>query len=181
MKSKVITLSAISAAFLAICLTIGAYLTVTDVFMLVLCSVFVVLPLYLNSVKGSLIAYLVGGVLGFIFSNFNFLYTFIFPAYFTFFGLYPIVSFCLIKRNLNKALYFVIGALWCVAFFYGIFFYYTAVMGLDFFDINIDILWIKDYVLFYLWALAVLFYFIYDRYVFVIKKIVGFYLGKIIK
>ena len=53
MKSKIISLSAISASFIAIALIIGAYIEITDLFMVVISSVFVLLPLYLKSYKGS--------------------------------------------------------------------------------------------------------------------------------
>ena len=179
MKSKVITLSAIAAAFVAICLTVGAYINLADVFALVLCSAFVVLPLYYKSVKGALGTYLAGGVLGLIFGNFNFLYTFIFPAYFVFFGLYPVIAFIMRKKT-GKLLYHIVGAAWSVGFFYGLYFYYTRIMGLNFYDIPPDVAWLRDNILYFIWLVALAFYFIYERYVFVVNRITDRYLGKII-
>ena len=46
MKSKVVTLSAISAALTAIVLTLGAYIELVDLYSIVISSVFVILPLY---------------------------------------------------------------------------------------------------------------------------------------
>ena len=86
MKSKTIALSAISAGFVAIILTVGAYVEFTDVFMLAVSSIFVLLPLYFNSYKGSILAFIVGGVIAFLVSGFNIL-SIVFPSYFGFFGI----------------------------------------------------------------------------------------------
>ena len=48
MKSKVISLSAISAALIAVSLTIGAYFEFADLFAVVIASAFVILPIYLK-------------------------------------------------------------------------------------------------------------------------------------
>ena len=90
MKSKIISLSAISACFIAASLVVGTYFEILDFFMLVTASVFVLLPLYLKSYKGSFLAYLVGGVVAILCGGFNF--TLIYPAYFLFFGVYPIIK-----------------------------------------------------------------------------------------
>ena len=55
MKSKIISISAISAGFLALILTVGAYIEMVDLFCIVISSVFVILPLYYKSFIGSLI------------------------------------------------------------------------------------------------------------------------------
>ena len=130
MKSKIISISAISAGLTAIALTIGAYIEFTDLFALVVSSVFVILPLYFNSYKGSLLCFLAGGVIAFLFSGFNFL-SLVFPSYFLFFGIYPILVIFARQKNFNKTLRLIIGLIWCVAFFYGAYFYYFGVMGMN--------------------------------------------------
>ena len=113
MKSKIISLSAVSAAFTAIALTVGAYFEFADVFALVISSVFVILPIYLKSYKGSLLAYLAGGIIAFLCSGFNIL-SLVFPAYFLFFGIYPIIKTKLIETNFNKYVGFVFGLIWFI-------------------------------------------------------------------
>ena len=71
MKSKIISISAISAGFIAILLTIGSYFEITDLITTVVASCLVLLPLYYNSYKGMILTYLVGGVIAFMFSGFN--------------------------------------------------------------------------------------------------------------
>ena len=177
MKSKVLSLSAISAAFITLTLTVGAYLEIADLFALVISSVFVLLPLYLGSYLGSVLAYLAGGVIAFLFSGFNIL-SIVFPSYFAFFGLYPIVKVRMTDKKANKYLALIIGLVWCVVASYGIYFYYTAVIG-GLFDGLPQ--WVVDYAIVFVGVLAVIFYFIYDRYVAVIRVFIDKYLGKIVK
>ena len=181
MRSKVITISAISAGFISIFLALGIYVEIIDVFSLILCSAFVIMPLYLQSYKGAVISYLVGGVLGLIFVWFNFIYSFVFPAYFAFFGLYPIVNCYLKEKKIKRCIAHIIGLIWCVAAFYGIFFYYTKIMGLGFDDLPRYLVWIKDFLIYAVGVFGVIFYFIYDRFISLTKIIIDRYMGKIIK
>ena len=181
MKSRIITVSAISAGFIAICLAVGIYVEVVDLFSLVLTSVFVILPLYLKSYKGAILSYLAGGVLGLIIGWFNFVYSIVYPAYFAFFGLFPIVACFLKEKRINKFAYHAIGLIWCVAAIYGLYFYYTLVMGLDFENLPHYLIWIKDYLIYFIGVLGVAFYFVYERFVAVAKALIDRYMGKIIK
>ena len=181
MKSRVVTVSAISAGLTAICLTLGIYVNVIDVFALILSSAFVILPLYVKSYKGCIMSYLAGGTLGLIFGQFNFLYSFIFPAYFVFFGIYPILSCFLREKKVKRYVYYIIGLIWCIAVFYGMYFYYTGIMGLDFNDIPNFLWWIKDYIIYAVGVIGAVFYFIYDRFILVIRIVIERYLGKTIK
>lgn len=65
MKSRVIALSAISAAFVALFLTLGAYIEFINIISVIVASVFIVLPMYENSKLGSFLAFLAGGVIAF--------------------------------------------------------------------------------------------------------------------
>ncbi len=181
MKSRVITVSAISAGLVAICLTVGIYINLVDVFSLILSSVLVIFPLYLKSYKGSLMAYLVGGLLGLIFGWFNFVYSFVFPAYFAFFGIYPIVNCFFKDKQVKRYISHLVGLVWCVATFYGIYFYYTMVMNLDFSNLPDYLSWINDYIIYAVGVLGLIFYFIYDRFITIIRTLIDRYLGKIIK
>ena len=178
MKSKIISLSAISASFIAIALIIGTYFEILDFFMLVIASVFVLLPLYLNSYKGSFLAYLVGGVIAILCGGFNF--TLIYPAYFLFFGIYPVVKNKFMKNNLNKYLKLVIGLVWFILVAYVCYFYYILVLDLK---IVIDGApkWLDDFIIYGVGLVAIVFFFIYDRFILVIKFTMDKYLNRIIK
>ena len=160
MKSKVISLSAISAGFIAIALIIGAYFEITDLFMVVVASVFVLLPLYLKSYKGSFLAFLAGGVIALLCSGFNL--ALIFPAYFTFFGIYPIVKNKLLEKNVKISVSTIIGLIWFVAVAYGCYFYYTLFLNGVFEGLPV---WIEKYIVYGIVLVAIVFFFIYDRFV----------------
>ena len=180
MKSKLITVSAISSALVAISLTIGAYFDVADLVSLVLSSAFVVLPLYFNSKKATVLTYLVGGVIALILSGFNFAYSLVFPSYFAYFGLFPIVFNILSEKDVKKPLIIILGVLWTVAVFYGMYFYYTLVMGLDLSSMPSWMPnWVQEAVIYFIGVIAIIFYFIYQRYVLVVKYFFKRYLDRI--
>lgn len=178
MKSKIISLSAISASFIAISLIIGTYFEILDFFMLVIASVFVLLPLYYNSYKGSFLAYLAGGVVAILCGGFNF--TLVYPAYFLFFGIYPIVKNKFMQNNNKKAIKLIVGLVWFIVVAYVCYFYYTLVL-----DLKVIIegapKWIDDFIIYGVGLIAVVFYFIYDKFIVVIKFTIDKYLRRIIK
>ncbi len=177
MKSKLLAISAISAGFIALFLTLGAYVQVVDLFVIVVASVFVILPLYYKSYTASFLAYLAGGVLAFLFSGFNFL-SIVFPAYFGFFGIYPIIRHLMKEKRVNKIVTYIVGGIWCVLAVYGIFFFYTLVMKEGFVDLP---QWIVDNIYWLVGVLAVVFYFVYDYSILIARRAINKYLRKIIK
>ena len=178
MKSKVLAISAIAAGFVAITLTLGAYIQFIDLFTLAVSSVFVILPLYYKSYKGCVMTFLAGGTIALLCSLPTIAFTIVFPTYAAFFGLYPIVRHFTRDKNLNKYLCYIIGMVWCVAAVYGLYFYYTAVIGLNFSDLPY---WVADYILYLLAPAGIVFYIIYDRYVIVVKFLLDKLLGRILK
>ena len=180
MKSKIISISAISASLTALILSIGTFIEMADLFCLAISSAFVILPLYKKSYKGSILGYFAGGIIAFLFSGFNFL-SIVFPSYFLFFGLYPILMNFMRDKNVKKIFIIIIGIIWTIAFFYGAYFYYFFVLNLD---IGVYPLWaefIIENILIFLSVIAVPFYFFYDRYVHFVKIFLDKYLIKIVK
>ncbi|MBE7089795.1 MAG: hypothetical protein E7362_03215 [Clostridiales bacterium] len=177
MKSRKLAISAISASIIALILTLGAYVEVTDVFCVILSSIFVILPIYYKSYVGCFLTYLAGGVLAFMFSGFN-VFSIVFPSYFAFFGIFPIVKCIMADKNFNKWFGIIIGAIWCVASAYGLYFYYTAVMGLNF--INLPE-WIANNILYFVGALGIVFYVLFDRFIYFSRIAIDRYLGRIVK
>ncbi len=177
MKSKLIAISAISAGFIAILLTVGAYVQMLDLFVLVVASVFVILPLYYKSYKASVLSFLAGGVIAFLFSGFNFL-SVVFPAYFAYFGIYPLISTLMREKKLKTVIRKIIGLIWCALAIYGIFFYYTLVMKEAFTGLPE---WVENNIYWILAVIAVIFYFVYDYSLLMCRRAVDKYLSRIIK
>ena len=177
MKSKIIAVSAISAALAALSLTIGAYVEFADLFTLVVASVFVIMPIYFRSYKGCFLSFLAGGVIAFLFSGFNFI-SLVFPSYFAFFGIYPIIKCIFDDKRFNKIVSYVVGLVWFVAVAYGMFFYYTLVMHGIFEGLPI---WVMDNILYLIAPVAALIFVIYERYILVMRVAINRYLGRIIK
>jgi hypothetical protein len=177
MKSKLISLSAITAGFIAIALMVGAYVEVADLSALILSSVFVIMPLYYKSYKASFLSSLVGGVIAFICSGFN-IYSVVFPSYFVFFGVYPVVRHKMQESNMNKIVKFIIGAVWFLLTVYGMYFYYTLVMNIDF---KGPIEWINTYILYLIAPIGLIIYVIYDKFIMVSRFIIDKYLSRIVK
>ncbi len=177
MKSRLITISAVSASLTATVLTVGAYVEFVDLIALMLSTLFVILPLYYNSYVASLLSFLAGGVIALLFSGFNFL-SVVFPAYFGFFGIYPIIRHLMYEKNFNKWLGHVIRLVWLVVAFYGVYFYYTLVMMIPLENLPA---WATDAILYLVGGVAVVFYFVFDRFIRVSKILIDRYLKRIIK
>lgn len=177
MKSKTISISAISAGFLALILTVGAYIEMVDLFCIVISSVFVILPLYYKSFIGSFLTFIVGGVVALLFSGFNFI-SLVFPSYFFFFGLYPVVTFLMREKRINKLVIFIVGLIWCVSYFYGAYFYYTLIMNMTIENLP---KFIADYILYIVPIVGAIFYVIYHRFIYVVKIWADRCIARIIK
>lgn len=180
MKSRLLAISAISAALVAISLTVGAYVDMADIFSLVIASAFVLLPLYYDSFKACFLSFAAGGVIALIFSIPKF-YSVVFPSYFLFFGVYPIIANLVKRNNFNLVLWRILGIVWCVAFFYGAYFYYTLVLGLSLGSFPAWLSWLADNIVWFIAGFAIAFYFIFDRFIFVVKCLIDRYLDKIVK
>ncbi len=178
MKSRIISISAISASLVALCLILGSYVSFVDVFCTIIASVFVILPLYYKSFKGCFLTYLAGGLVATLASLPSLAYSFVLPAYFIFFGLFPIIRNLLSHKNVNKVLSFFIGLVWCVVSLYAVYFYYVLVLGLNLSDLPFVV---EKYILIFIGVFSVVFYLIYDRFIFVVKLLMDRYLKKIIK
>ena len=177
MKSKIISISAVSAGFVAIFLLIGSYFELADLFTIVIASVFVTLPLYYKSYKGCLLSYLAGGLIAFMCSGFN-LISLVFPAYFAFFGIFPILRCFTKEKGLNKYVGFILGLGWFLAVSLGLYYYYVLFMGAVLEGLP---QWITDYIELFILIISAIFYVIYDRFVIVTRRFADYYLNRIIK
>lgn len=188
MKSKVIALSAISASFVAIFLTLGAYIEFFDLIAVVIASIFVILPSYYESRLGCFLSYLVGGFIGFMFSGFNIM-SIVFPAYFAFFGLMPVLNL-FAQGKINKKIWYIIKLVWAVAVMFALLWYYTAIMNMpieytfELFGNTFDLTEVENVYYMFLGVYGVfgiIFFAVYDKFVHVAKFATDKLLNRIIK
>ena len=189
MKSRVIALSAISAAFVALFLTLGAYIEFIDIISVIVASEFIVLPMYENSKLGSFLAFLAGGIIAFLFSGMN-IFTLVFPSYFLFFGVLPIVNRIAESKNFNKPLWFAIKFVWFAAVCVFLVFFYIEIMKMpiefsfDIFGKDFDFSGINNIEIIFWIAFAVVaavFFLVYNKFVQVSQIYVDKVLSRIIK
>ena len=176
MKSKIISISAITSALVALVLSAGVFFEFVDLFALAISSAIVLLPLYYKSYLGSLLSVLCGGLVALIFTGFNF-FSIVFPAFFGYFGTFPILACYLREKRFNIIAYKIIGLIWCVASFFGIYYYYTFIMNVPFNDLPSIV---SKYIYWFVLLASVIFYFVFDRYILVSKLFINRYVSRII-
>ena len=178
MKTRTLTLSALSAALATVVLILGTvFAEALDLFAVIVAPVILAMPLYINSIKGSLLATLAAGILALLLTGFN-IANFLYISYFSFFGFFPIVKYYVMTRRKNRILYYVICCTWCVLAIIGIYYFYTAFLGLGL-DLIIPI---KPEVMPVILAgFGVLVFFLMDAYVFATQVFMFKLLSRILK
>ena len=81
-------------------------------------------------------------------------------------------------KNFNKWAGYVIGLVWCVGMVYGLYFYYTAVMGFALLNLP---LWLANNIYIFVALFGILFFVLYERYVHFSRIVIDKQLGRIIK
>ena len=178
MKSKLIAVSAISSALISIFLTIGAYVEFVDIIAILFSSAFVIIPLYYKSYKACFLTYLAGGLLGALFSLPMLLKSIVFPAYFGFFGLCPILVWLFKDKKINNILTYILFGIWFIIIAYGIYFFYVFVMNIPINDLPKII---SDNIYLFIFIFAILFYIVYLRFTYLLRVVEDRLLRKIIK
>ena len=190
MKSKAIALSAISAGFCALLLTLGAYFEIIDLISVIVATVFIILPYYYGSKKGCVLAGLVGGVVALFISGFNFI-SLVFPFYFLFTMPLTLINVLLSEKTFFKgAVWFFVKLLWTLAVGYFLLWYYTAIMGIPLtYDLNlfgktIDLSSYDNIYYYFLLAyglLIMVFFWVYDKFIVATKIATDRLLKRILK
>lgn len=190
MKSRVIALSAISASFCALLLTLGAYFEVVDLISVTVATVFIILPYYYGSKKGCILAGIVGGVIAMLISGFNFI-SLVFPFYFLFTMPFTLLNvLCSESKFIKSGVGFLVKILWTLAVGYFLLWYYTYVIGVpityDFtlFGKTFDLSAKENIYYYFLLAyglLLMVFFLVYDRFIVVTKKATDKLLKRILK
>lgn len=160
MKSKMVALSAISASFIAFFLSLGAYVEIFDMATVVIASFFVCLPLCKKWYSAGFFTYLAGGILAFLISGLNYL-SLVFPSYFLFFGIFPIVKKIMSDKNIKKWIYYLVGILWSVAICVGLYYYYTFFMGVQ---VTFTIEWLNNFAIPIVVLFGVMIFLLYSHF-----------------
>ena len=132
MKSKLVAISAISAAFASVFLIIGIYIPVIDVVMSLVASAFITLPLAAKSVKGSLLSFFVSIVISFFAGGtVASLYNLVFPSYVLFFGIYAVIDYAVTEKGkMPERVWYAVKLIWAVVAAYLLIVYYTLILGI---------------------------------------------------
>ncbi len=178
MKTRVITLSAISSALCALTLVLGTYFAeLFDLFAVMFGPLFLSLPLFLDSPKGSFLAYLSAGILALLLTGFN-ITNLVYVSYFPFFGIYPIVKYISVMKKWKKPIFYTMSCLWFILTVVGMYYYYTAFLGLD---LGLIIKIKQEYIPILLAIGSAPIFFLIDKFVFVAQIMIFRLLKKIIK
>lgn len=154
-NSKTIALSAMSAALCALLIMLGSFISVLDLSCFMMAGFALMLPLYKKSLWGAVMAYIVGGFLGLLFSGMNFVTIIPFLVWF---GLHPILNFIQTRYNINKFLaFFVKLALFNVAIFVILRFTMLFVTRSDFLNENEYLFYIIGSAIFVFYDYAMMF------------------------
>ena len=190
MKSRVIALSAISAGFCAILLTLGAFFEVIDLISVTIATVFIILPYYYGSKKGCILAGLAGGIIAMLLSGFNFI-SLVFPFYFLFTMPFTLLTVLASESKfLKSGIGFLVKIIWTLAVGYFLLWYYTFVIGIPItYDFTIlgktfDLSRQENIYYYFLLAyglLLMVFFLVYDKFVVLTKKATDKILKRILK
>ena len=110
-KSKLIALSALSAAFAVIFMVIGAYIPTLDYSAIFMASLCMMIPLTKKSIKSALLTYLATALLSSILvaGRWEVVLPFV-----LFFGLHPIINYFQKEKHINKFLALAVKDVWFV-------------------------------------------------------------------
>lgn len=137
-QSKLIALSAISAAFAVVLLALGAFIEVIDISCVMLAGLAIMLPLAKKSYIGAFLSYAASALLALILTSARF--TVIVP-YAMFFGLHPIANALQEKYKINRIVAVIVKDVW---FLLSMFVYYKLLVALSGYDLFADFAMIPD-------------------------------------
>ena len=180
MKTKVLTVSALSSALATIVLIFGTvFADLFDLVAVIVAPMVLAMPLYYNSVKGAILSTLCAGILALMLTGFGSIATnLVYISYFAFFGFFPIVKYCTLTKRWNKYLLHTICALWFAISVVVIYLYYVNVLG---FGINLIIPLPAEKIPVMLFFGAIPLYFLVDAYIYACQIFMFRMLNRIVK
>lgn len=126
--SKLIALSAISAALSTVFLIIGVYVPVLDYSGIMMASVCMLLPLTQKSIKAGLLTYTATCLLSLIFIGGRFEITICFAA---FFGLHPVFNYFQREKKIKYPIALVIKEIWFLGVVALIYVFFESFIGFE--------------------------------------------------
>ena len=130
-NSRIIALSAVSAAFAVALLALGAFIEVIDISCVMFAGMAMMLPLSKKSYLGAFLAYLAAALLSLILTGGRFA---VIVPFAMFFGLHPIVNALQVKFKINKILSVIVKDVWFLLSMFVYFLVLTAVTGYNIFE-----------------------------------------------
>ncbi len=178
-----IALSAVSAAFAIILLTLGAYIEILDISCVMLAGIAIMLPLSKKDVLGGFLAYLAAGLLALPVTGFRFA---VIVPYAVFFGLYPIVNAIIEKYLPNKKilniLFIVLKDIW---FLLSMYVYYRVLVAFTGYDFAADFAFVpeqfRQYIVPALIVFGAVFFVLYDYVMKKMQRVIEILVSRVIK
>ena len=118
--SRIIAISALSAALALILLVFGSFVEVFDLSCLFMASLALMIPLAKDYKLGGFLAYLATAILGLLLTGFRLQVMLPFAI---FFGLHPIVNYFQFRLKINKYLAIVIKTVWFIVTLFIMYFF----------------------------------------------------------
>lgn len=175
--SKLIALSAVSAAIAVVLLALGAFIEVLDISCIMIAGMATMLPLAKKSYLGAFLTYLASALLALILTGARF--TVIVP-YVVFFGVYPIVNALQVKYKFNRIVVLVFKDVW---FLGAMFVYYKLLVALSGYDLLADFSMIPEnfraYLIPALFVFGAIFFVFYDYVMIKFQRVVDYVVGKL--
>ena len=180
MKTKILTLSALSSALAAIVLILGTvFHQFLDLASVVIAPMFLAIPLYYNSVKGSFLATLSAGILALLLTGIgNIATNVVYISYFLFFGFFPLIKYLSLTKRWNKYLTHTLCCIWFIITAIVIYLFWVEVLGLE---VTLILPIDKKLMPVVVMALAVPIYFLVDMYVYTCQIMMFKFIKRIVK
>lgn len=184
MKSSYrIALSAVSASFAVILLTLGAFVEAIDISCVMFAGIAMMIPLTKKDLFGAFMSYLAAGILALILTGMRF--TVIVPYAF-FFGLYPIINAVqdkyLHKKRIFSFFALIVKDLW---FLFSMYVYYKVLVVFSGYDLFQDFSMIpaeyQNYIVPCLCVFGAVFFVLYDFVMKRLQRVADYTVARIIK
>ena len=175
--SKIIALSAISAAITVVLLALGSFIEAIDIACVMIAGLAMMLPLSKKMYLGAFLSYVASALLILIISpgKWN-----VIVPYAVFFGLYPIGNAVQVRFKINRIIALIVKDAW---FLLAMFLYYKMLVFVTGYDLLTDFAFIPDeyskYIAPGLFAIGAVFFIFYDYVMMRMQRVVDYLVEKI--
>ena len=177
MNSRIVALSAVSAALAVVMLALGSYIEVVDIACVMIAGIAMMIPLSKESFAGALTAFAASAVLGAVIGGARL--SVILP-YAVFFGLYPIANAFQEKKKINRYIALIIKDIWFLA---SMFLYYRMLVLFSGYDLFSDFSFLPETLRAYLvpglFVFGALFFIPFDMVMMRMQKVINYVIERI--